>query len=625
MAAGAAVLAVADREALVAVPMVALVLMGAGAGLYYPTLIQLGMANVPGDLAPSASSLQATVRVLAQLIGVVLFETIFSQIFPTALHVDLAAAAEGATLVSMQSAFHAVFACATVIALAALVPAMMLGRPPGSPELADTLEEAGERGMSDHHNERAVAPNLFDVVVDPDLVFVLVLANLMSHRLWDLRERLMTPPAEAQDHEETAVERLQQSLDRHFEHVPPTRVAEMNGVVDLDVLALRYGADTVDYARSEILSTFKWRVQRGTLEKDAIALDLIEQRKFPAYTYATIDEARASRRLLQRRKHKPYGLTCCLDEAAIFAALILPLASASPIDIAFIGSPAHYSVVAWTTEGAWWLHSKHELHSPASWSSLVAETYAGDAQMAFDDRLPGFDRIVTSAGSHVFATGETSIPEPQLDELVGRLDAFFGLRTAQLDRALRQQKKLVPAPGVAPLVEGTSTAADAGEVRQRLRRAAFDDRQEPALRALYAFRTLDVPDPSIYLQAARHSIRIGDLLPRTATVEEAMAYVAAIPGNESIFDDPDRIAMPDETVRFATGTDRDKALLLHVLLEHSAGLDERARAGLETVLTDEGSYVRSGSSASTLGGWQRWQGSRVRCCTGWREPPSPAS
>ncbi len=145
MAAGAALLALADRDALVAVPMAALVLMGAGAGLYYPTLIQLGMANVPGDLAPSASSLQATVRVLAQLIGVVLFETIFSQIFPTALHVDLAAAAEGPTLVAMQAAFHAVFWCATVIALAALVPAMMLGRPPGSPELADALEEAGEK------------------------------------------------------------------------------------------------------------------------------------------------------------------------------------------------------------------------------------------------------------------------------------------------------------------------------------------------------------------------------------------------------------------------------------------------------------------------------------------------
>ena len=610
MAAGAAVLAVADRDALVAVPMVALVLMGAGAGLYYPTLIQLGMANVPGDLAPSASSLQATVRVLAQLIGVVLFETIFSQIFPTALHVDLAAAAEGATLVSMQSAFHAVFCVRHRHRLGGPRAGDDAGPAAGIARAGGCARGSRGEGMSDHHNERAVAPNLFDVVVDPDLVFVLVLANLMSHRLWDLRERLMTPPAEAQDHEETAVERLQQSLDRHFEHVPPTRVAEMNGVVDLDVLALRYGADTVDYARSEILSTFKWRVQRGTLEKDAIALDLIEQRKFPAYTYATIDEARASRRLLQRRKHKPYGLTCCLDEAAIFAALILPLASASPIDIAFIGSPAHYSVVAWTTEGAWWLHSKHELHSPASWSSLVAETYAGDAQMAFDDRLPGFDRIVTSAGSHVFATGETSIPEPQLDELVGRLDAFFGLRTAQLDRALRQQKKLVPAPGVAPLVEGTSTAADAGEVRQRLRRAAFDDRQEPALRALYAFRTLDVPDPSIYLQAARHSIRIGDLLPRTATVEEAMAYVAAIPGSESIFDDPDRIAMPDETVRFATGTDRDKALLLHVLLEHSAGLDERARAGLETVLTDEGSYVRSGRALHRR--WADGKGGRGR-------------
>jgi len=51
--------------------------------------------------------------------------------------------------------------------------------------------------------------------------------------------------------------------------------------------------------------------------------------------------------------------------------------------------------------------------------------------------------------------------------------------------------------------------------------------------------------------------------------------------------------MPDETVRFGTGTLRDKALLLHVLLERVLGSDELAKVGLETLFSDTDSFVRN--------------------------------
>ncbi len=167
--------------------------------------------------------------------------------------------------------------------------------------------------MSDHRLDRAVAPNLFDVVLDPDLAFTLVLANLMSPRLWSLRERV-------QQSAEPVVPQIRELIDHHFEHVPAARIVEMNGFFDLDVLDAQYGREAVEYARSTILKTIQWRVKRGTMKQDDFALDLFSQRRFPAYTYETIDEAWACRRLLQGRKHKPLGLTCCLDEAAIFAA-----------------------------------------------------------------------------------------------------------------------------------------------------------------------------------------------------------------------------------------------------------------------------------------------------------------
>ena len=124
---GVAGLALADRDASLAIPIVALSLMGAGMGLYYPTMIELSMADVPDHLAASASGLQATGRSLAQLLGVVLFETAFAGLFPMALHGELAAAASGMDLVNMQSAFRAVFWLGTAIAAVALLPSFLVG------------------------------------------------------------------------------------------------------------------------------------------------------------------------------------------------------------------------------------------------------------------------------------------------------------------------------------------------------------------------------------------------------------------------------------------------------------------------------------------------------------------
>ena len=348
--------------------------------------------------------------------------------------------------------------------------------------------------MNTDNMDRVVAPNFFDAVLDPELIFSLVLANLMSPRLWDLRERLLQSSEPIKPLSESYIQRIQQLIDGHFEHVTPVRVVEMNGVIDLNVEGERLGSAAVEYALSKVLSTLDWRVRRGTLQKDFFPLELISRRKFPAYVYSTIDEAWASRRLLQRRKHKPLGLTCCLDEAAIFTALNLMLPKGSVDELVLIGSPAHYSVLTWTAEGAWWFYTKHELYSASTWSQLVAGTYTGDAQMAFDDRLPNFDRIITASGTYRFAEGETSITELRLAAIVAKLDAFFGCRLSQLDLALRHPAKPVTASDLAPTIQGILTASDAKMVQSRLHRAALDEGHPAALRALYAFRTLDVPD-----------------------------------------------------------------------------------------------------------------------------------
>jgi len=454
--------------------------------------------------------------------------------------------------------------------------------------------------MSHLPAERAVAPNLFDVVADPDLVFTLILANLMSSRLWEIRERLSRPDSSNDDTSEPYPRRLQKLLDHHFEHVTPVQVADMNGLLDLTELAKRYGAPAVDFALFQIVSALKWRAEHGALDQHALGLHLIEDGKFPAYTYATIDEAWACRRLLQQRKHKPWGLTCCLDEAAIFAALYLTQADADSEDVVILGAPTHYSVFVQRTEGPWWFYTKQELHSPATWSALVSEAYKGGSQLAFNDRQLTFDRIITASGTYVLSIGESSIPWAKLGTIVSRLDSFFGRRLAQLDTALSRPVRLAERSDACGIVKSAASASSAAEVRRRVSQAAFDDDNGAALRALCSFRTLDVPDPSVYLRAARQTIELQNLLPETLTTDDAIRTVAAIAGSISIFEDPERIAMPIETLRFATGTVRDKALLLHVLLERTADMDAKQRDTLETVICEADSFVRSARSCISL-------------------------
>lgn len=127
-AAGAALFAIMDRDAPLLLPIIALSLMGTGAGLYYPALIQVGMAGISARLAASAASLQAAIRVLAQMLGVVLFETLFSQLYPLALDALRAPMATGDSLERMLSAFQVVFTCSAAIAALAIMPVFVLSR-----------------------------------------------------------------------------------------------------------------------------------------------------------------------------------------------------------------------------------------------------------------------------------------------------------------------------------------------------------------------------------------------------------------------------------------------------------------------------------------------------------------
>lgn len=105
--------------------------------------------------------------------------------------------------------------------------------------------------------------------------------------------------------------------------------------------------------------------------------------------------------------------------------------------------------------------------------------------------------------------------------------------------------------------------------------------------ALYAFRRLDVAHPQVYVRAALRDYRAKQLGQDIKSLDDALRIVADVQGRESIFESRDRIAMPDETLYFKTGNNRDRALLLYTLLQQSSLANESDLIGL----SDKGGSV----------------------------------
>ena len=105
--------------------------------------------------------------------------------------------------------------------------------------------------------------------------------------------------------------------------------------------------------------------------------------------------------------------------------------------------------------------------------------------------------------------------------------------------------------------------------------------------ALYAFRRLDVNYPQVYVRAAMRDYHAKQLAQNINELSDALSIVADVTGQDSIFGSRDRIAMPDETLYFKTGNDRDRSLLLYTLLQQSPIRDTESVVGFSS----ESSFV----------------------------------
>jgi hypothetical protein len=123
MAGSVALLGSLSRIAPIEAFCFALAVMGIGCGLYIPRNMEIIMESVAVDRAGMASALTSTVRSVAQLLGVLVFETVFSEILgSSSAPWNGAAPHSPGSPDALGHAFRFVFLFGSVSALLAVVP-----------------------------------------------------------------------------------------------------------------------------------------------------------------------------------------------------------------------------------------------------------------------------------------------------------------------------------------------------------------------------------------------------------------------------------------------------------------------------------------------------------------------
>ncbi|MEM7124505.1 MAG: hypothetical protein AAF563_24730 [Pseudomonadota bacterium] len=444
---------------------------------------------------------------------------------------------------------------------------------------------------------RAARTSLFDGVCDPDLLMGLVFSNLMSPALWLFRDKISEKAgAEAGDHQHAVMNEIAHYVNNHFFHLGQKDISDIWGLLDIETEASGDRDGPIRYALDLMVRHNEQRIADGDLDPKNVLKPHVERGKFPEYIYTTLDIIHANRRILQRKKHKPYGITCCADEAILISSLACVLDEVSAGDIMFIGSPEHYTAFIRHSGTMFWFNGKKEFFDSERWAQEVATNTGGDAQRAFDNRMVTIDRVITPRGTFYLRAGQSSIEQDRWQAIRRDLSAFFGVELRQIAEACSNDVTFTHHPLGNVSLDDFDSLQSADDATRLLEGLAADKPGATFEAALVAFRRLNVRNPEAYVVAALREHRAREAAADIDTLDHAIAVVRGIDGRESIFDDRDRLALPDEVLLLNTGTDRDKALLLFALLHHA----ELGDVPPQLVFCEDDSYVGTGERLISL-------------------------
>lgn len=458
---------------------------------------------------------------------------------------------------------------------------------------------------------RSARPELFDGIAQPEVLISLVLANLMSPSLWEFATRIQEHvnrqnPGRRSDAD--VLRQVQDYVNAHLYHMAPLEVDDLWGLAPLDEERARLGAARVDYAVDSIVNHLEALRAVGALHPNQDIVPVIRNGLFPQYEYSIVDVIHAHCRHLQRTKHKPFGITSCADETILICALAVALRLIPFSSIVLMGAPVHYTALLEVGNETQWINAKKECFDREDWRKLVFEAEGKvdpDAiQQTFDARAD-LDRVITPCGEAIFPERRSTVAQQDLENILNGIEAFFGTRLRQLagiaPGSIGYDAPEIPKHAMLEI----DRAQDADTTRQAVHALTGQYPGTAIEQSLYGYRDLSVRHPEAYLVAASRGRRLRSVAAGCRSIDEAIGQVRAIAGNESIFGDADRIALPDEVILFGTGTARDKSLLLLGLIVLAEAIPAAIKRDCEVVLTEGQSYVRTGPDWWMADRWEK--------------------
>ena len=396
--------------------------------------------------------------------------------------------------------------------------------------------------LSDEEKSSAVTLSDMEIFIFPELMYSLVLANILSPRIWAWRDLAWFDGIRAM--------RPKKRLQRLRQHIMDNYTFNL----DLETWGLTTQARELarfapflapeEIARSNALFGYQGDVYYYDIDiRRHFGLDKYSGDTIPYWKTETVEAMDAFR----RKPGHAVGAGECVSLAGLYAAAAFVVCGLPLDDIYLMATPLHSQNFLDVDSGI--LTNNRRLVTRAMWAN--GTVISQQARRALEhERVT----IVSHASGYIHLLyPEATIDPAAYHRFSERLNAFLvppegAADTRLVTPRLPDASRVTFTHNDAPL--GLTPEMDYAEIAQRLETLRATNRA--AALAPYAARELSVTECGPFVRAALERNPVS----RHATLEQ----IAAL-DNASIYDGPSRLAQPDEVWNYGTGDGLEKCLL----------------------------------------------------------------
>ena len=383
-----------------------------------------------------------------------------------------------------------------------------------------------------------------------------LLANMMSPLLWQWRE---SRPMHSPDGILRRPNRRLKDLQRQFHWYTFTNDmskpgGDYWGLLHFDEEEDRLGKEFIRTIRKDYDETLRYLLDLdpGSQFGQIVEQDFYKQGYFPRLKNETIEGMNAYQRICPMGK----GSGKCVALAMLWASA-LSICARFPLDkIIIVANKAHLFVFLDDEE-------TFSLFNNAKWYNSTRIKNGSELAVQAQSVATGSDVMfiyIPGKGMCDIYNGVSQVERETIEEIGRKCSDFLGepLKIGDLDQVkFAVNETSLPDPNDFDSQES---------YKESIYELAEDDDTSVFAHAKYAYRDWKSTEPHVYAHAAMREYGVTEKAQTINCIDDAFGIVNAIEDRESIFQSRDRIALPDETMLFNSGDDRDRALLLYSLL-----------------------------------------------------------